>query len=66
MRGFFFFLTYFFSCNGPCAVKEKWHINEHISIYCYYYSLSRAQATGLQPERCSLHPPASRANVSLL
>ena len=21
----FFFPTYFISCNGPCAQKEKWH-----------------------------------------
>ena len=25
-----FFSTYFVSCNGPCAPKEKWHRKEHI------------------------------------
>ena len=24
--------TYFVSCNGPCAPKEKWHRKEHIII----------------------------------
>ena len=24
--------TYFISCNGPCAPKEKWHRKEHIII----------------------------------
>ena len=24
--------TYFISCNGPCAPKEKWHGKEHIVI----------------------------------
>ena len=28
----FFFSTYFVSCNGPCAPKEKWHRKEHIII----------------------------------
>ena len=27
--GFVFFLTYFVSCNGPCALKEKLFIKEH-------------------------------------
>ena len=27
--GFFFSLTYFVSCNGSCAPKEKWHRKEH-------------------------------------
>ena len=29
-----FFSTYFVSCNGPCAPKEKWHRKEHIIIIC--------------------------------
>ena len=29
---FFFFPTYFVSCNGPCAPKEKRHRKEHIII----------------------------------
>ena len=28
----FFFSTYFVSCNGPCAPKEKWLRKEHITI----------------------------------
>ena len=28
----FFFLTYFVSCNGPCAPKEKWYRKELIII----------------------------------
>ena len=28
----FFVSTYFVSCNGPCAPKEKWHRKEHIII----------------------------------
>ena len=28
----FFFSTYFISCNGPCALKEKWHRKDHIII----------------------------------
>ena len=28
----FFFFTYFVSCNGPCALKEKWQRKEHIII----------------------------------
>ena len=28
----FFPPTYFISCNGPCALKEKWHRKEHIII----------------------------------
>ena len=27
-----FFSTYFVSCDGPCAPKEKWHGKEHIII----------------------------------
>ena len=27
------FFTYFVSCNGPCAPKEKWHRKEHIIIF---------------------------------
>ena len=27
-----FIRTYFVSCNGPCAQKEKWHRKEHIII----------------------------------
>ena len=27
-----FFLTYFVSCYGPYAPKEKWHRKEHIII----------------------------------
>ena len=27
-----FFPTYFVSCNGPCAPKEKWHRKDHIII----------------------------------
>ena len=30
VRVFVFF--HLFSCNGPCAPKEKWHIKEHIII----------------------------------
>ena len=29
---FCFFLTFFVSCNGPYALKEKWHREEHIII----------------------------------
>ena len=27
-----FFFIYFVSCNGPCALKEKWHRKEHVII----------------------------------
>ena len=39
LENVFFFvliLTYFVSCNGPCALKEKWHRKEHIIDYYYY------------------------------
>ena len=29
------FFTYFVSCNGPCALKEKWHRKEHIIIIIF-------------------------------
>ena len=37
---FFFFLTYFVSCNGPCAMKEKRHRKNTIIIFYYYYYYS--------------------------
>ena len=39
LENVFFFvliLAYFVSCNGPCALKEKWHRKEHIIDYYYY------------------------------
>ena len=33
VRVCFLFFTYFVSCNGPCAPKEKWHRKEHIIIF---------------------------------
>ena len=32
---FVFVFTYFVSCNGPCALQEKWHRTEHIIIIIY-------------------------------
>ena len=29
---FLFFFPTFVSCDGPCALKEKWHRKEHIII----------------------------------
>ena len=31
------FYTYLVSCNGPCALKEKWHRKEHIIIIIIMY-----------------------------
>ena len=28
----FFVCTFFFSCNGPCAPKEKWHRKQRIIV----------------------------------
>ena len=36
--------TYFVSCNGPWAPKEKWHGKEHIIISSNSYSRCRDQA----------------------
>ena len=45
--GFFFFPTYFVSCNGPCALKEKWHRKEHIIIIIMFL-LQQLPYTGTQ------------------
>ena len=43
-----FFSTYFVSCNGPCAPKEKWHRKEHIiTIIIIHCSVLCAQIVNL-------------------
>ena len=41
--------TYFISCNGPCAPKEKWHRKEHIIIIIYYFSPTVPSHVGPDP-----------------
>ena len=37
------FFTYFVSCNGPYALKEKWHRKEHISTIIIKFKISGTQ-----------------------
>ena len=57
-----FFYTYFVSCNGPCALKEKWHRKEHIIIsYCINLAV---KLWSCDPEICDFpHPNFSMTSL---
>ena len=58
---FQFFVTYFVSCNGPCAPKKKWHRKEPIIIIIIIIIIvmiidTKPHLTLWQEDRASIRP----------